>query len=180
MQFRVTNEEGTYLCVMRALVYEGSILVYNPTRDEVEWVPICDIANDLSHGKERSVVALANFVPCIPHKADHITELGARHLVGWSNDSSSEEEDDEPMEEEDGEPEGVNMKRPRDRKKQTPNHHPAMMGLSRVKPEKRLNHGSDNDGHRSWGLSWMRSNLSLSMTHGPTRMPPLAATPLHV
>ena len=33
-------------------------------------------------------------------------ELGAHHLLGWSDNSFSEEEDDEQMQEEDGEPEG--------------------------------------------------------------------------
>ena len=66
MEFRVTDEEGTYLCVARALVFEGSILVYNPTRDKAEWVPACGVANDLSWAEERSAVALANYVPCIP------------------------------------------------------------------------------------------------------------------
>ena len=42
-QFRVTDEEGTYLCVAWALVFEGSILAYNPARDEAEWVPTCGI-----------------------------------------------------------------------------------------------------------------------------------------
>ena len=65
-QFRVTDEEGTYLCVVRALVFEGSILVYNPTRDEAEWVPTRGVANDLSWVEERSAVALANYVPWIP------------------------------------------------------------------------------------------------------------------
>ena len=38
-QFRVTDKVGTYLCVVRALVFEGSILAYNPTRNKAEWVP---------------------------------------------------------------------------------------------------------------------------------------------
>ena len=105
-EFRVTDEEGTYLCAARALVFEGSILVYNPTRDEVEWVPACRVANDLSWAEERSAVALANYVPCVPQQVDHITELGACHIMGWPDDSSSEEEDDDQMEEEDGKQEG--------------------------------------------------------------------------
>ena len=106
-QFRVTDEEGTYLCVARALVFEESILAYNPARDEVEWVPAHGIANDLSWVEERSAVALANYVTLIPQEVDHIAELRACHLVGWPEDSSSsEEEDDEQMEEEDGEQEG--------------------------------------------------------------------------
>ena len=106
MQFRVTDEEGTYLCVVQALVFEGNVLVYNPARDEAEWVPTHGITNDLSWAEERSAVALANYVPCIPQEVDRIAELEAHHLVGWPNDSSSEEEDDEQTEEEDGEQEG--------------------------------------------------------------------------
>ena len=101
MQFRVTDE-GTYLCVARALVFEGSVLVYNPTRDEVEWVPTCGITNDLNWAEERSAVALVNYVPCVPKEVACIAELGACHLMGLPNDSSSEEEDDEQMDKGDG------------------------------------------------------------------------------
>ena len=91
---------------MRALIFEGSILAYNPPRDEAEWVPAHGVANDLSWGEERSAVALVNFVPRIPQEADCITELGAHRLLGWSDDSSSEEEDNEQTQEEVGKPEG--------------------------------------------------------------------------
>ena len=104
-QFRVTDEEGTYLCVAWALVFEGSVLAYNPTRDEAEWVPTRSITNDLSWAEERSAVALVNFVPCIPEEATHIARLGACHLVSWPDDSSEEEDDDEQVEEEDGQTE---------------------------------------------------------------------------
>ena len=102
-QFRVTDEEETYLCAVRALVFEGSVLVYNPTRDEVEWVPTHGIANDLSWVEERSAVALANFMPCIPQEATHIARLGAHCLMSWPDDSSSEEEDNGQVEEEEDE-----------------------------------------------------------------------------
>ena len=62
-QFRVTDEAGTYLCAARALVFEGSVLAYNPARDEAEWVPTCGIANNLSWVEEKSAMALVNFVP---------------------------------------------------------------------------------------------------------------------
>ena len=39
-QFRVTNEAGAYLCIARALVFEGSILAYNPAKNEAEWIPV--------------------------------------------------------------------------------------------------------------------------------------------
>ena len=106
IEFRVTDKEGAYLCAAQALIFEGSILAYNPARDEVEWVPACGVTNNLSWAKERSAVALANFVPRIPQEVDRIMELRGRRLLGWSNNSSSEEEDDEQMQEEDGELEG--------------------------------------------------------------------------
>ena len=68
MQFRVTDEEGTYLCAARALVFEGSILAYNPTRDEAEWVPTHGVTNNLSWVEERSAVVLANYMPHIPRR----------------------------------------------------------------------------------------------------------------
>ena len=80
--------------------------MYNPTRDEAEWVPTCGITNDLSWVEENSAVGLANYVPYIPQEVDHIAELRAYCLVGWPDNSSLEEEDDEQTEEEDGEPEG--------------------------------------------------------------------------
>ena len=104
-QFRVTDEAGTYLCAARALVFEGSVLAYNPTRDEVEWVPACGVTNDR---EEKSAMALVNYVPCISQEAAHIAGLGTRRLMSWPNDSSSEEgeeedewEEDEQEEEED-------------------------------------------------------------------------------
>ena len=101
-EFRITDEEGAYLCAVQALIFKGSILVYNPDRNEAEWVP----TNDFSWAEERSAVVLVNFVPSIPQEADRITELGARHLLGWSDDFPLEEEDDEQTQEEDGEPGG--------------------------------------------------------------------------
>ena len=105
MEFRVTEEEGAYLCMVWALNFEGSILVYNPTRDEAEGVPTCGVAKDLSWAEERMVVTLVNFVLCISQEADCITELETCHLLGWTDDSSSEEEDKQ-MQEEDVELEG--------------------------------------------------------------------------
>ena len=104
MEFRVTDKEGAYLCMAWALIFEGSILAYNPTRDEVEWVPAHGVTNNLSWAEEKMAVALANFVPHTPQEVDRIAELGTHHLLGWTNDSSTEEEEQTP--EEDVEPEG--------------------------------------------------------------------------
>ena len=75
-EFRVTDEEGTYLCTARGLIFEGSVLAYNPARDEVEWVPARWVANDLSWVEERMVVTLANFVPTSPKRQTASQSLG--------------------------------------------------------------------------------------------------------
>ena len=52
-EFRVTDEVGSYLYTACTLIFEGSILAYDPTRDEVEWVPARGVANDLSRSRRR-------------------------------------------------------------------------------------------------------------------------------
>ena len=99
-QLRVTDEAGTYLCVARALVFKGSILAYNPARDEVEWVSACGLANDLTWAEERSTVALANYVPHVSQEVARIARLGAHQLVSWPIDSSTSEEEEEEEEQE--------------------------------------------------------------------------------
>ena len=103
-QLRVTDEGGTYLCAAQALVFEGSVLAYNPTRDEVEWVPTRGLANDLTWAEERSAMALANYVLHVSQEAAGIARLGACQLVSWPADSSTSEEEEEEQEEPDPEP----------------------------------------------------------------------------
>ena len=104
-QFRVTDEAGTYLCVVWALVFEGSVLAYNPTRDEAEWVPTCGIANNLSWAEEKSAMALVNYVPHISQEVACIAGLEAHCLVSWPDNSSLQEEEEENEQEEDEEEE---------------------------------------------------------------------------
>ena len=156
MQFRVTNEEATYLCAAWVRVFEGSVLAYNPARDEVEWVPAHSVTNDLSWAKERSAVALVNYVPCIPQEVDCITDLGAHRLMGWPDDSSWEEEDDEQMKEEDGEqegdePEGDEHEEAEGQGEVDPESPSSDMVLEQGETELEVNHGDNND-HGSGGL----------------------------
>ena len=60
-QFQVTEEGGAYLCIARAIVFEGSVLAYNPTINEAERVPVHGLTNDLTWAEERSTMALANY-----------------------------------------------------------------------------------------------------------------------
>ena len=76
-QFQVMDKGGAYLCIVRALVFEGSVLSYNPAKKEAEWIPVHGLTNELTWAEERSAVALANYVPCIPEEAAQIARLGA-------------------------------------------------------------------------------------------------------
>ena len=102
-QLRVMDEVGTYLCAVQALVFERSVLAYNPTRDEVELVPVCGLTNDPTWAEERSAVALANYVPHVSQEVARITRFGAHQLVSWPVDSSTSEEEGEEQEEMDHE-----------------------------------------------------------------------------
>ena len=99
MKFRVTDEEGTYLCMARGLVFEGSILAYDLARDEAEWVPTRGVANDLSWVEER--MAVTNFVPCTHQEADRIAEFRTHRLLSWTDESSLEDKCEETQEEDD-------------------------------------------------------------------------------
>ena len=94
-QFQVM-ERGTYLCTARALVFEGSILTYNPALNEAEWVPVRGLASDLSWAEEKSAMALANYVPHTSAEVARIARLGTGRVVSCpSNDSSTSEEGEE-------------------------------------------------------------------------------------
>ena len=89
-QFHVTSERGTYLCTVRALVFKGSILAYNPALNEAEWIPMTGLANNLSWGEERSAVTLANYMPCTPKEGKRIARLEVGRVVSClGNDSST-------------------------------------------------------------------------------------------
>ena len=76
-QFWVAEEGGAYLLVVRGLVFKGSVLAYNPAMNEVEWIPMCGLTNDLTWAEERSTVALVNYVPHALVEAARIAKLGA-------------------------------------------------------------------------------------------------------
>ena len=93
-QFQVTDEGEAYLCIVRALVFEGSVLAYNPATNEAEWVPVHGLTNDLTWAKERSAMALGNYVPCIPVEVARIARLGAHRIVSCPDNSSTLEKEE--------------------------------------------------------------------------------------
>ena len=76
-QYWVTEEGGAYPCVARGLVFEGSVLAYNPAMNEAELIPVYGLANDLTWAKEKSTVALVNYVQHALAEVAWITKPGA-------------------------------------------------------------------------------------------------------
>ena len=70
-------------------MFEGSILVYNPTLNEAKWIPVRGLANDLSWCEERSMVALANYVPHAQKEQKRIARLRASRVVSSLGDDTS-------------------------------------------------------------------------------------------
>ena len=61
--FHITDSEGAFICLARGLVLEGSVLAYNPSSNEMEWIPVRGTSSDHSQAEDRSACVLANLVP---------------------------------------------------------------------------------------------------------------------
>ena len=182
IEFRVTNEEGSYLCVVWGLIFEGSVLAYNATRDEVEWVPTRGVTNDLSWAEERMAVTLENFMAHVPQEVDHVTELRARHLLGWADDSLSaedeeqtQEEEDEQTQEEEDEPEGGEHEEAEEQEEEDPANleEQGETGLEAEPQRQSLEWGSmiDNEQPLTFDDLWPDSNTMIG-GHSPVCLTP--------
>ena len=49
-----------FVGVARGLIFEGHLLMYNPTYNMVEWVPICGMVSDLSPTEKSLAHKLSN------------------------------------------------------------------------------------------------------------------------
>ena len=70
-------------------MFEGSILAYNPALNEAEWIPVRGLANDLSWGEERSMVALANYILHVQKERKRIARLGVSRVVSSPDNDTS-------------------------------------------------------------------------------------------
>ena len=57
--------------------------------NEAEWIPMRGLANDLSWGEERSMVALANYVPHVQKEGKRIARLRVSRVVSSPDDDRS-------------------------------------------------------------------------------------------
>ena len=60
--FRVSGLNGEFICIVQGLLFEGSVLIYDPTTNRAELVPMWEIASDLFPVEEASARVLSNIV----------------------------------------------------------------------------------------------------------------------
>ena len=86
-QFRVSQSGGQFICVAQGLLFEGSMLAYDPVSNEEEWILVWGMVSDMSQAEEASARELSNMVP-------HNLDKGTRRLdwFGKQRSQSSAEE----------------------------------------------------------------------------------------
>ena len=109
-----------------------------------------------------------------PKEADRVTELGAHHLLGWADDSPSEEDDEQTQEEED-EPEGDEHKEAEEQEEEDPTNleEQGEMGLG-ANPQRRLQEwGSMMDDEQPLTFDDPQSDSDTTVSgHSPVRLTP--------
>ena len=78
LRFHITNPNGEFLCVARGLLFEGSVLTYDPATNGAEWIPVRGTVNDLSPMEDGCALELSNItIPDFPEDApliDHFRQ----------------------------------------------------------------------------------------------------------
>ena len=93
MQFRISHPSRAFICFARGLVFEGSVLAYDPTTNQAEWIPVRVMAPDLSLAEERSALALCNLVLRDEDEAEEMMDkFGERRDMGGAAGGGAEED----------------------------------------------------------------------------------------
>ena len=62
--FHINDEAGGFLGYAGGLLFEGTILAYDPSTNKAEWIPMCGSVKTLTATEQASVTDLCNMVPC--------------------------------------------------------------------------------------------------------------------
>ena len=79
--FHISQPNGDFVCMARGLLFEGNVLAYDPTRNEVEWILMLGVADDLSQAEEASARELSNMVPLDScEEAQRLDQFGEQRI----------------------------------------------------------------------------------------------------
>ena len=78
LRFCVSEPDIEFICMAWGVLFEGSVLAYDPTTNGAEWIPVQGSASNLSPVEEASTQELSNIVPHdpskVPQRMDHFGE----------------------------------------------------------------------------------------------------------
>ena len=75
--FCMSGENGGFICFALGMIFEGHVLVYNPSTNKAEWILVCSTTNDLSRTEEVSTLMMCNLVPHVPYEgASRLDQFG--------------------------------------------------------------------------------------------------------
>ena len=63
MWFCIIQPDRPFVCIAWGLLFEGSMLVYDPASNEAEWIPVWGTASNLSQAEEAFTRELSKMVP---------------------------------------------------------------------------------------------------------------------
>ena len=136
MEFRVTDEEETYLCAARALIFEGSVLAYNPTR--TRWSGSLPVGfPTILAGQRREWQSRWRILCPMPPKRQ-TTSQSSGPAASWPGLMTPPQEEGEQMQEEGDEPKEDECKEVEGRGESNPEAPPGdeMRGWGKAEPER--------------------------------------------
>ena len=77
LRFHVTEPSGEFVGVAQGLLFEGSVLAYDPATHVMEWIPVWGTINDLSPMENTSAQELSNItLPDSPEDRPQMDQFG--------------------------------------------------------------------------------------------------------
>ena len=133
LQFHVSGPNGEFICIAWGLLFEGSVLTYDPTTNGAEWVPMQGTTSNLSSVEEASTQELSNIViqdpPEDAPRIDSFRECREKHSAEAPTDTFCmdaalhEEESMEQAAQSDLGDEGSESSKESDSSESTPHHY---------------------------------------------------------
>ena len=94
----MSSPMGEFICFTQGLIYEGTVLTYDPVTNGAEWITVRGITQDLSRAEETSALALYNLVPHSPDaQSERLNRLGENRdmgTAGGKGDCNEDEDED--------------------------------------------------------------------------------------
>ena len=91
LHFCINKQDWEFICMVQGLLFEGSMLAYDPSTNRAEWIPVQGSASDLSLAEEASAWELSNIMPHDPAEVMwRIDYFGEQRNEGSTEETAAE------------------------------------------------------------------------------------------